>query len=203
MHGATWQLAVLSEEERRANDLAQGKKLAIPYAKAVMSMLPKTTYREGEKNKPHEPINEVAVHRYTMQQLFVPVSESRTFTRQDAAKAFHDKLLSVDARSPQAQLIELERDVLKGKSRQESMEKFRKQTGEEENAIAARLAQLEKMEEKKLTRVDSNRFQFRFQEIEVDDVGHDGRSRKGTGWRYGAPLDDRKRGAVKIPTSVP
>jgi hypothetical protein len=57
-------------------------------------------------------------------------------------------------------------------------------------------------EEQKTTRVDSSRFQFRFQEINVDDVGRDGRSRKGTGYRYGVPFYDRRRGEVKIPTKV-
>ena len=36
----------------------------------------------------------------------------------------------------------------------------------------------------------------------VDDAGKDGRSRKGTGWRYGVPFYDRRRGEVKIPTKV-
>ena len=67
----------------------KGKQLATPYAKAVMKMLPKTHYNEGEENIPHEPINEIHVHNLTLQQLFTPVSESRHFTREDAAKAFH------------------------------------------------------------------------------------------------------------------
>ncbi|KAL7929000.1 eukaryotic mitochondrial regulator domain-containing protein [Trichoderma chlorosporum] len=181
----------------------EGKKLAIPYAKAVMGMLPKTSYREGEKNLPHEPVNEIHVHKLTMQQLFVPVSESRHFTREDAAKAFHDTMLSVDARSPQPELIKMEREILGGKTRQESLAKFKEATQKEEDKVARRIAQEQQRDEKATTRVTTDRYEFRFKEINADDVGRTGRSRKGTGWRYGAPFDDRKRGLVKIPTSVP
>ncbi|KAL7816732.1 eukaryotic mitochondrial regulator domain-containing protein [Trichoderma gracile] len=181
----------------------EGKKLATPYAKAVMNMLPKTSYREGEKNLPHEPVNEIHVHKLTMQQLFVPVSESRHFTREDAAKAFHDSMLSVDARSPQPELIKMEREILDGKSRQESLAKFKEATQNEEDRVARRIAGEQRREEEATTRVKTDRYEFRFKEINADDVGYNGRSRKGTGWRYGAPFDDRKRGLVKIPTSVP
>jgi hypothetical protein len=168
-----------------------------------MNMLPKTSYREGEKNLPHEPVNEIHVHKLTMQQLFVPVSESRHFTREDAAKAFHDSMLSVDARSPQPELIKMEREILNGKSRQESLAKFKEATQNEEDRVARRIAGEQRREEEATTRVKTDRYEFRFKEINADDVGYNGRSRKGTGWRYGAPFDDRKRGLVKIPTSVP
>lgn len=181
----------------------QGKPLATPYAKAVMKMLPKTMYREDEQNQPHEPVNEVHVHNLTLQQLFLPVSESRHFTREDAAKAFHDKVLSADVRSPQPELIAMERDVLKGVSREESMQKFREVTQNEEDTVAQRILRQRDREEKQTKKIKTARYEFRFKEINVDDVGRDGRSRKGTGWRYGAPFEDRKRGLVKIPTSVP
>lgn len=182
----------------------QGKKLATPYAKAVMGMLPKTSYREGEKNTPHEPVNEIHVHKLTMQQLFVPVSESRHFTREDAARAFHDGMLSVDARSPQPELIQMERDIIEGKAtRPESLARFREATQKEEDRVAQRIAREQQREEAATTRVATDRYEFRFKEINADDVGRNGRSRRGTGWRYGAPFDDRKRGLVKIPTSVP
>lgn len=168
-----------------------------------MSMLPKTSYREGEKNEPHEPVNEVHVHKLTMQQLFVPVSESRHFTREDAAKAFHETMLSADVRSPQPQLIQMERDVLNGKSKEESLDKFRSRVQKEEDAVAKRIAKEHEKDEKATTRVKTDRYEFRFKEVSVNDVGPKGRSRAGTGWRYGAPFDDRKRGVVKIPTSVP
>ena len=168
-----------------------------------MGMLPKTSYREGEANEPHEPVNEVHVHKLTMQQLFEPVSESRHYTREDAAKAFHETMLSADKRSPQPQLIKMEREIVAGKGKQESRDKFRAAVQKEEDAVARRLAREQEREEQRTTRVKTDRYEFRFKEVNVDDVGRDGRSRKGTGWRYGAPYDDRKRGVVKIPTSVP
>ena len=168
-----------------------------------MKMLPKTHFREGEENQPHEPINEIHVHNLTMQQLFLPVSESRHFTREDAAKAFHDKVLSADARSPQPELIKMEREILEGKTREESLAKFQEATQKEEDDVAQKILKQRAREEHMTKRVKTDRYEFRFKEINVDDVGRDGRSRKGTGWRYGAPLMDRKRGLVKIPTSVP
>ncbi|KAG6001635.1 hypothetical protein E4U21_003990 [Claviceps maximensis] len=195
--------AVVRLKEVERQWVKDGKKLATPYAKAVMSMLPKTSYREGENNEPHEPVNEIHVHKLTLQQLFVPVSESRQFTREDAAKAFHETMLSADARSPQPQLIQMERDVLKGMSREQSKEKFVARVQKEEESVAKKLAAEQAKEEQMTSRVKTDRYEFRFKEIVVDDVGRNGRSRKGTGWRYGAPFDDRKRGVVKIPTSVP
>ena len=106
----------------------KGKQLALPYAKAVMKMLPKTFWEEGAENVPHEPINEIHVHNLTMQQLFQPVSESRHFTREDAAKAFHDNMLSADKRSPQPELIEMERAIIKGSPRPSALTKFREVT---------------------------------------------------------------------------
>lgn len=195
--------AVVRLKEVEKQWTSEGKKLATPYAKAVMKMLPKTFFREGEENTPHEPINEIHVHNLTMQQLFVPVSESRRFTREDAAKAFHETMLSADQRSPQRQLIKMEKDILKGVSREESMEKFREITQKEEDKVAEKLIKARELEEKQTKRHTTDRYEFRFKEIQADDVGRNGRSRKGTGWRYGAPLQDRKRGQVKIPTSVP
>lgn len=168
-----------------------------------MRMLPKTSYREGEKNEPHEAVNEVHVHTLTMQQLFVPVSESRQFTREDAAKAFHETMLSADTRSPQPQLIKMERDILKGMKREDGKKKFEEAVQKEEEVVARKLAEERAKEEQMTTRVKTDRYEFRIKEVAVDDAGRNGRSRKGTGWRYGAPFDDRKRGVVKIPTSVP
>ncbi|KAM0415911.1 hypothetical protein ACHAPT_013122 [Fusarium lateritium] len=195
--------AVVRLKEVEKQWVADGKELATPYAKAVMKMLPKTSYREGEENEKHEPINEIHVHNLTMQQLFHPVSESRHFTREDAAKAFHDKMLSADKRSPQPELIEMEREVFNGADREESLKKFQQATQAEEDKVAQKILEQREREESRTRKVKTDRYEFRFKEMNVDDVGRDGRSRRGTGWRYGAPFEDRKRGLVKIPTSVP
>ncbi|KAF7558513.1 hypothetical protein G7046_g5629 [Stylonectria norvegica] len=195
--------AVVRLKEVEKQWVQDGKKLAIPYAKAIMRMLPKTSFHEGEDNDAHEPINEVHVHNLTMQQLFLPVSESRHFTREDAAKAFHEKMLSADARSPQPELIVMEREVLNGATRKASLDKFKEATQAEEDAVAEKILAQRRREQSSIKKVTTARYEFRFKEVNVDDVGRDGRSRKGTGWRYGAPFEDRKRGLVKIPTSVP
>lgn len=60
-------------------------------------------------------------------------------------------------------------------------------------------------EEKRITKVvprEGGKWEFRFKDISVQDVGKDGRSRKGVGFRYGLPAQDRKRGQIKIPTRV-
>lgn len=169
-----------------------------------MSMLPTTRYdeRNPATNTPHEPVNDVHIHRYTLQQLFVPVAESKDFTRKDAAKAFHPTMLSVDERSPQRGLIQMEKDISKGKPAGESKQLFVEREQKQEEKVAAKLAAARKAEEDATQRVRTDRYEFRIKEINVDDVGATGKSRKGTGVRYGAPFDDRKRGAIKIPTSV-
>jgi hypothetical protein len=181
----------------------KGKQLAVPYAKAVMKMLPKTFWEEGAENVPHEPINEIHVHNLTMQQLFAPVSESRHFTREDAAKAFHDNMLSADRRSPQRELINMEKKVIEGVPRPEALARFQEITQDHESKVADKISEERRYKERRTNRVQTDRYEFRFKPMNVDDVGRDGRSRKGTGWRYGAPFEDRKRGLVKIPTSVP
>ena len=59
-------------------------------------------------------------------------------------------------------------------------------------------------EERAVTKVvpESGRWEFRFQDISVEDVGRTGRDRRGIGARYGFPHEDRKRGQIKIPRSV-
>lgn len=176
-----------------------------------MDMLPQSRYFEGEENKPHEPINDIPVHKLSVQQLFVPVSESRHFTREDAAKAFHETLLSADDRSPHQQLIRMERQLAStpsggskaNKARSDALAEFRQAARDEEEKFAQQLADRKAREDKATQRVKTDRYEFRIKEINADDAGTRGRSRKGVGWRYGAPLQDRKRGMVKIPTSVP
>lgn len=191
--------AVVRLKEVEKSWISQGKSLALPYARAVMCMLPQANVQEGAS---HEPINEIHVHSLTMQQLFLPTSESRHFTREDAAKAFGDKMLPADKRVPHPELIQLEKDILGGKKQNEARKLFVQSAMASESALAQREQWRREKEEKRKTKVDSGRFEFRFEDINVDDAGKDGRSRKGTGWRYGVPYYDRRRGEVKIPTKV-
>ncbi|KLU90561.1 hypothetical protein MAPG_10413 [Magnaporthiopsis poae ATCC 64411] len=66
----------LKEVERTWVD--KGKPLARPYAKAIMSMVPQTF-----PGKRHEPFNEIPVHTFTTQQLFVPSSRRVEFRFKD------------------------------------------------------------------------------------------------------------------------
>lgn len=178
--------------------------MAIPYAEAVLSMLPQTPFRPGTKVAvtPHEPINDLPVHPRTRQQLFYPASESRQFTREDAAKAFDNNLLPADKRIPIPWLVDREKWMLQGLSREERQQKQQeldeaanKEKTEKERRKAA-------WEERSIRIVPGRRWDFKFQDISAEKVGKDGRDRHAVGLRYGMPHEDRKRGMVKIPTSV-
>lgn len=195
--GAVVRLMEIEKEWRRI-----GKPLARPYAQAVMSMLPKTTwFPEDKKQKPHESINDLPVHKYTGLQIFHPTSESRQFTRADAAKVFHKKLLPADDRVPHPELAEMHKEYRMGLSKEErdAKQQAREDAAEKKRQLAAAR---QARKEAAIKRVDTGRWEFRFTDINVDDAGKDGRGYKGVGWRYGAPHMDRSRGTIKIPTSV-
>ena len=74
---------------------------------------------------------------------------------------------------------------------------------EEMEKVAVEAKRRVKERESERTRVVPGvRWDFKFRDISVDDVGRNGRAVGGTGWRYGRPHDDRKRGQVRIPTRV-
>ncbi|KAL5598346.1 hypothetical protein BROUX41_003595 [Berkeleyomyces rouxiae] len=199
----------LKEVEKRW--LQNGKKLATPYREAIMSMLPQTRYlipRAGEPqtepHEPHEPINEIHTHGHTLQQLFWPVAESRAFTRSDAARAFSPIMLTPERRSPHAELIDAEKAIARRKlSRADAMASWRHETAANEAADHKRLEAQLAAERARVTSVHTDRFEFRFQDFNAENVGKLGRKRDAVGHKYGVPNYDRKRGTVKIPTSVP
>ncbi|KAK6066958.1 37S ribosomal protein S35, mitochondrial [Seiridium cupressi] len=195
--------AVVRLKEVEKDWVAKGKQLAIPYAKAIYSMVPTKRFRVGEQNEPLEDINELHVHPHTMKQLYWPTSESRQFTREDAAKAFHRKMLSADQRVPHPELVQMERDLLEGKNPYDAKARFNQAAAESERKAAEERVKLVQAEEQATTRINTNRFEFRFKEINAEDVGSDGRKITAVGARYGRPSYDRVKGAVKIPTSVP
>lgn len=181
----------------------QGKQLAKPYAKAVLSMLPQTPYDpDSERPVAHESINDLPVHKATGPQIFYPTTESRSFTRAHAAKIFDRRLLPADKRIPHPEMIAMKRDELDGMDMAERVARIKEREEKEQERVALRKAEQRKREEAALTRVQGQRWEFRFKEISVDDVGPDGRGPRATGFRYGAPLLDRKRAQVKIPRRV-
>jgi hypothetical protein len=197
-----------SASRANADSQKQGKRLATPYAKAVLGMVPTTPYidptkPENKHQRPitHEAINDLIVHPATRQQLFVPVAESRHFTRVDAGKAFDNNLLPADDRIPHPELVLAEREIAMGLAFDERKTLALRRLEEEEekrrwkdNRIKAELASLKT--------VPKRRWDFVFKDVSVESVGIDGRSHKGVGWRYGMPHEDRKRGQVKIPRKI-
>ena len=197
-----------SAPRANADIQTQGKRLAIPYAKAVLDMVPTTPYidptkPENKHQRPitHEAINDLIVHPATRQQLFVPVAESRHFTRVDAGKAFDNNLLPADDRIPHPELVLAEREIAMGLAFDERKSLALRRLEEEEekrrwkdNRLKAELASLKT--------VPKRRWDFVFKDVSVESAGIDGRSHKGVGWRYGMPHEDRKRGQVKIPRRI-
>lgn len=174
--------------------------MARRYARAMMRMLPTADLGEGEAM--FESINDVQVHSHTTQQLFVPTSESREFTRADAARAFGDRVLPPDDKLRIPELVDMEKNIDAGMSKGEAHAEFVRAAAESERAFAEKhRARLQAAEDRKL-RVDTGRFEFRFEKINSEAVGPAGRARNAVGWRYGVPFSDRKRGEIKIPTSV-
>ncbi|KAI1819679.1 eukaryotic mitochondrial regulator protein-domain-containing protein [Xylaria intraflava] len=196
--------AIVRLKEVEKEWIAKGKPLAKQYSKAVLSMLPTRRFQKNNNNAPFEPINELHVHPYTMQQIFWPTSESRHFTREDAAKAFHPTLLSSDKRVPHPELIQMEREVLQGMSVFDASIRFNEAVAESERKASEKQLARAAREEAKTTRVNTERFEFRFKDYNSETVGRRGKSRNAVGWRYGAPYDDRSKGReLRIPTSVP
>ncbi|PNS20213.1 hypothetical protein CAC42_5663 [Sphaceloma murrayae] len=182
------------------NWVAEGKPLATAYASAVMSMLPQTPAAGG---RPHETINDLPVHPATQQQIFYPTSESRHFTREDAAQVFSPTLLPADKRIPHPELIESARPKhgdLKPQQRTQIAENFRKAMEKEKQEKEQKRKEWEK---RNVQVVERPKWNFRFESIRADQVGRDGRDSRGVGWRYGMPHEDRKRGFLKdIPLKV-
>jgi hypothetical protein len=180
----------------------------VPYSKAVLDMLPTTPFidpkkpsNRGKRPITHEPINDLIVHPATRQQLFVPVSESRHFTRVDAGKAFDNHLLPADARIPHPELVHAERELAQGLHAEERR-RLAEARLEKEQAAKKRIEDRKAEELKAQKLVPQRRWDFVFKDVSVDAVGRDGRGHKGVGWRYGIPHEDRKRGIIKIPTKV-
>ncbi|KAF8475907.1 eukaryotic mitochondrial regulator protein-domain-containing protein [Kalaharituber pfeilii] len=166
----------------------EGKPLKPFLTKAIHSMLPVTKFAGGLGGT-HEPINDLPSHSRTHVQHFVPVSESRAFTRADAGAEFG--IPSADEMIPHPELIVEEKEKLQfnpEERRKRAEEKEREEAAKKREEEAKRLAR-EKQNEIILER---GRWRWKIQSAETGKVGY----------RYGVPHEDRKRGQVKIPTRV-
>lgn len=194
--GAVVRLKALEKEMEK-----QGKPIAFSYAKAVLGMLPSTPY---VPNAPvtHESINDLPVHRATETQIFHPVSESRHFTRRDAGKVFDRELKPAEERVPHTELVQLEKWRHEGKIEVERIRLQREKEAKDVQSKKALERKRKEREAREMRKVDTERSEFRFQDIRVESVGRSGRSKEGVGARYGIPHQDRKKGQIKIPMRV-
>ncbi|CAD0086536.1 unnamed protein product, partial [Aureobasidium mustum] len=181
--------------------------LATPYHDAVLQMVPQTRFNrklleDPKKTISHESINDLPVHPYTRTQIFYPTSESRQFTRADAAKVFSPTLLPADERIPLSELIEIEKDAINNLPREERTARIRERTEKKMRAKEEKERKQREWEARNVKVVSNQRWNFRFESISVEDAGKDGRSSRGVGWRYGNPHHDREKGEIKLPTSV-
>ena len=165
-------------------------------------MLPQTAWNPNRKVVTHESINDLPVHPWTRQQIFYPTSESRHFTRVDAAKVFSPNLLPADDRIPHPEMIQLERESEQQIPREERLAAIRARDEQARRDRESKEEKQKKWEAKNKRKVAGQRWDFNFTNVSVEAVGKDGRGRGGVGWRYGNPHNDRKRGIIKIPTSV-
>ncbi|KAF1988879.1 hypothetical protein K402DRAFT_452618 [Aulographum hederae CBS 113979] len=174
------------------------KQWAESYSKAVLAMLPQTPLKLQDQPL-HESINDLPVHPATRKQLFYPTSESRRFTREDAGRAFDPDLLPADDLIPHPEMIQNVKERNLPKEQQIALKKMRAEA--EIRAKEDKEAQRGKWEKEnvKVVQVEGAKADFRFTAIKVEDAGKNGRDAKGTGWRYGVPFDDRKRGQLKVP----
>jgi hypothetical protein len=170
----------------------------VPTTPYIDPSLPKN---RGKRPIVHEPINDLIVHPATRQQLFVPVAESRQFTRVDASKAFANDLLPADDRIPHPGLVLAERELASGLSFEER-KRLAEQRFAAEQAKKKAEEEAKQAELRNLKKVPKRRWDFVIQNITVEKAGKDGRGPDGVGWRYGFPHEDRKKGQVKIPTFV-
>ncbi|KAL8809023.1 MAG: hypothetical protein Q9200_003801 [Gallowayella weberi] len=180
--------------------IQEGKTLATPYAKAVNAMLPKTPLKTPPL--PHEPINDLPVHSATTRQLFHPVPESMHFNRESAAKAFSRDLLAADKRIPHPEMIELAKVAFEHRGRDDIVKNRRNELEQEEAAVQNLKREQKAAREAAAKKIETSRWQFRFEPIKAESAGRDGRARGGVGARYGIPPQDRKKGQIKIPTKV-
>jgi len=192
--------AVVRLKSVEQNWVEKGKPLAAPYARAVLAMLPTTPFRPNVRPTPHESINDLPVHSATLRQVFHPVSEARHFTRVDAGKVFDLNLLPADARIPHPELVEIEKLNSDGVQRtsEEKADFMRAKMEQEQVRKEAR----ERKRTTNVTTVGNGRWDFRFQEVDIQVMGRDGRDHRGVGARYGVPAQDRKKSQVKIPRKV-
>ena len=164
-------------------------------------MLPTTPYVSKDP-VPHESINDLPVHRATEVQIFHPVSESRHFTRRDAGRVFDRQLKPAEDRVPHTELVQLQKWKHEGKQLDERIQLQREKDAKDVQSKKVLEMMRKEKEAREIKKVETERSEFRFQDIRVESVGPTGRWKEGVGARYGTPHQDRKKGQIKIPRRV-
>ena len=164
-------------------------------------MLPSTPHVVGDPIT-HESINDLPVHRATETQIFHPVSESRHFTRRDAGKVFDPELKPAEDRVPHTELVQLQRWRHENVQTKDRVKLQREKDAKEVQSRKVLEMKKKEREAKEVRKVETERSDFLFQDIQVESVGPTGRSKEGVGVRYGMPHEDRKKGQIKIPRRV-
>jgi len=138
----------------------------------------------------HEGLQDMQSHPFSHRQAFIPISESRKFTRTDAGKEFG--LPPTEESVPHPDLILLQREKFAGLDNTARVDKQRERNRQ---AMVRREEKERKEKERKERRemvVEKGRWAWR---LTLATTGH-------VGFRYGVPHQDRKKGQVKIPTRV-
>lgn len=164
-------------------------------------MLPSTPHVPNDPIT-HESINDLPVHQATQIQIFHPVSESRHFTRRDAGKVFDRDLKPAEDRVPHTELVQLQKWRHEGKIPDERIQLQREKDSKDVQSRKVLERKRKEKELKEIKKVETERSTFRFRDIVVESMGPKGRNKEGVGARYGIPHQDRKKGQIKIPTSV-
>ncbi|KHJ30791.1 putative tyrosine phosphatase protein [Erysiphe necator] len=192
------------EVKEREDENIKRKTASLPPLPPAQPKIPdeidlKRNIIENRRRSPHESINDLPVLKITGAQLWLPVSESRRFTRADAAKAFDSNLQPADKRVPHPELTQMHKEYLAGKTLEERAILQDQRAELERRKILQRRAN-EMKRENSIKKVTNKRgIIFRFHEINVNSIEKDGRGTKGVGCRYGVPSMDRSKGDVKIP----
>jgi len=138
----------------------------------------------------HEGLQDMQSHPLSHRQTFVPVSESRTFTRADAGNEFG--LPPTEESVPHPDLIILQREKSAGLDNTARVDMQRER---DRQAMVRREEKERKEKERKEKNemvVEKGRWAWRLTKATTGRVG----------FRYGVPHQDRKKGQVKIPTRV-
>ena len=119
----------------------------------------------------------------------------------------HQVLQPADAWIPHPYLVAHERDRLaQPLEPRENWKRLSERLQQEETASKTRKEAAVRRQEESTDKVvpEDSRFEFRISDVVVskETTGGDGRGAKAPGRRYGVPSYERKKGEVKIPTSV-